>query len=173
MRASAQSYSFSKSPRKIHDIYSVPGPGVYNPHNVSGFQGFSQSKSPRKLSDYRSYSPGPGQYEYWTSQQRYKLSISKARNRSYLFPEIPGPGHYSPTTTFIKDSPPKFGFSKQPRMPNGTFLTPAPGQYSLPSVSSSTGFTIPKARPKGHTTPSPGPGVYEIPSTIGVAGRKK
>jgi hypothetical protein len=171
--STAQFYSFSKSPRKIHNFSPIPGPGVYNPQYLSGSQGFSLSKSPRKLTIVRTNSPGPGEYDYYSAQQRYKLSINKARNRSNNLSDVPGPGHYSPSMTYSTESPRKVGFLKQQRMPKDTFLTPSPGKYSLPSVSSGPCFSIPKSILKPRISPSPGPGVYEIPSTIGLASKKK
>lgn len=172
IRASAQSYSFSKSPRKIHDIYSVPGPGVYEPKLGSAFSGYSLGKSPRILSNYRTFSPGPGEYSYSIQEKRYQYSISKARNRNFHLTDSPGPGYYNPALTISKESSPQTRFSRQPRMPNHNIFTPSPGQYEIPS-SKTVGFTIPRASPKAVHTISPGPGVYEIPSTIGMALRSK
>ncbi len=172
MKSSAQSYSFSKSPRKIHDYYEIPGPGVYNPNYSMKSPGYSLSRSPRQLSNVRTYSPGPGDYSYQFVQKRYQYSISKARTRSYNFSESPGPGYYSPSSTVSLQSSPKIKFPKQTRMPRGTFLTPSPGQYNLPNSNNGPVFSIPKATPKPQSTYSPGPGVYEIPTTIGVAGKK-
>jgi hypothetical protein len=52
-------------------------------------------------------------------------------------------------------------------------MTPAPGQYALPDIHRTSGFTIPKAVSRPNITSSPGPGIYEIPSTIGIASLKK
>ena len=172
LSSSVPSYSFSKSPRRIHDNYYIPGPGVYNPENHSKIPGFTLSRSPRILSNVRSFSPGPGEYNYSLFQAKYQYSISKARNRSYQFSESPGPGYYSPNLTVNTENSPKVKFPKQRRMPNQTFLTPAPGQYQIPNIFKTPGYTIPKAYPKPQGTYSPGPGVYEIPSTLGIASLK-
>lgn len=163
-----QSYSFSKSPRKIHNIYSIPGPGVYNPNNTTRSSGYSLSKSPR-FADLRTGSPGPGDYDLKILQKKYQWSISKAKSRYSNYSESPGPGYYSPNLSVSKENSPKLKFPRQDRMPRDTFLTPSPGQYALPEVRRAPGFTIPKAFPKPKISYSPGPGVYEIPSTIGVA----
>jgi hypothetical protein len=172
VRASAQSYSFSKSPRKIHDFYSVPGPGVYEPKLGPAFSGYSLGKSPRILSNYRTFSPGPGEYSYAIQEKRYQYSISKAKNRNFNLTDSPGPGYYNPSLSYSKENSPQTQFSRQPRMPNSNRFTPSPGQYEVPS-SRTQGFTIPKASPRAIHTISPGPGVYEIPTTIGLAVKHK
>jgi Sperm-tail PG-rich repeat len=171
VKSKLPSYSFSKSPRKIHDVHQIPGPGVYDPMYKHKISGYYSSKSPRILSNTKNFSPGPGDYNYSVYETRYKYSITKARTNSYKFSDSPGPGHYSPDVTVSIESSPRFKFHKQRRMPEQSFSTPAPGYYHLPSIHKSPGYTIPKAFPKPKKTESPGPGVYEIPSTIGIASK--
>lgn len=171
MSTSAHSYSFSKSLRKIHDIYSIPGPGVYNPSYTARKTGFSLSKSPRFIES-RNRSPGPGEYDYKRVEKRYQWSISKARNRSYNAPQSPGPGYYSPNTSFSKGNSPKMQFPKQDRMQREKLIGPPPGQYFITNSPPKGGFSIPKASPKFKISLVPGPGLYEIPSTIGHASIK-
>ena len=173
IRASVPAYSFTKSPRKIHNSQDIPGPGLYDSPIMKRSPGYSVGRSPRILSNIRYRSPGPGDYDYEKMQARYKYSISKAKNRSYCNSESPGPGFYSPNLTVNIESSPRMKFSRQPRMPPPSFLTPAPGQYQLPNVGRSPGYTIPKAMPKPKEPSSPGPGFYRYTSsTIGIASMK-
>ena len=172
IRSKLPSYSFSKSPRKIHNTGEIPGPGVYNPSSPHKTPGFSLSRSPRILSNVRNFSPGPGDYNYSVFQSKYQYSISKARRRIHSMSEVPGPGSYNPSPSGSLENTPRVKFQKQPRMPNQSFLTPAPGQYELPNIYKTNGYTIPKAAPMRKHSTSPGPGVYEIPRTIGIASLK-
>ena len=169
-KSNANTFSFSRSPRKLHDHLEVPGPGLYSPNPLRKSTGYSISRSPRVLSDVRTVSPGPGEYSYQFMQKRYQYSISKARS-SHNPNSVPGPGHYTPSTTGILESSPKVQFSKQPRMPRDHFLTPAPGQYEV-TRSHISGFTIPKAAGKFKVSETPGPGIYNVPQLIGYASIK-
>jgi len=168
----ANFYSFARSPRKIHEFYGVPGPGLYSPLDLENKgKGFSICRGPRVLSDARTVSPGPGDYSYQVLQRKYQYSISKARNKSHDFNDSPGPGYYTPNLAASLENAPRVHFPRQERMPKKSFLTPAPGQYDL-NVFKSPGFTIPKAIPRMKKMQTPGPGLYEIPSTIGIASLK-
>ena len=170
LKSNANTFSFSKSPRKLHEHLPVPGPGLYSPNDLTKSPGYSISHSPRILSGVNTVSPGPGEYSYQFLQKRYQYSISKARN-SHSFSMVPGPGYYTPSTSGVFENSPKIQFSKQPRMPRNHFLTPAPGQYDV-TKSQNLGFTIPKAAGKIKYSQTPGPGMYQIPHLIGYASTK-
>ena len=173
-RSSLPAYSFGRSPRKLHADSEFPGPGLYSPRGTQRSPGFTISKSPRVLSNVRYISPGPGDYSYQQLQAKYQYSISKARRRMHGSPESPGPGYYSPNQWASLEKSPRMKFQSQARMPRQSFLTPAPGQYDLPSVDRTPGYTMPKAQPKRSNSNSPGPGSYEVPySFIGAASVKK
>jgi hypothetical protein len=163
-------FSFSRSPRKLHDLYQVPGVGLYSPNDMRKSSGYSISRSPRILSNVRITSPGPGDYNYQFFEKRYQYSISKAR-RSYNSTLVPGPGSYTPNIDSTFESSPRVQFAKQPRMPRDHFLTPAPGQYEI-SRQRQSGYTIPKASGKSKISDTPGPGNYQTPQLIGYASLK-
>jgi hypothetical protein len=119
-------------------------------------------------------SPGPGDYNYELSSSRYKYSISKAKCRSQLMTDSPGPGHYSPNLDLKDEGSPRIKFNTQRRMPRESFITPAPGQYQLPSLDKTPGYSFAKATHVRKSSPAPGPGSYLTPlNMIGVASGRR
>ena len=173
-RSSLPAYTFNRTPRKIHQLTDSPGPGKYLPDIIVNPKGITISKSPRALSNVRYFSPGPGDYNLEMSNSRYKYSISKAKYRSQLMTESPGPGYYSPNLDVKDEVSPRIKFTTQARMPRDTFITPAPGQYQLPSIDKTPGFSFAKAISLRKPSPIPGPGAYLTPlNTIGVAAGRR
>ena len=108
------------------------------------------------------------------SNSRYQYTISKARCRSQLMTDSPGPGYYSPILESKEEISPRIKFSTQARMPRSTFITPAPGQYQLPGLDKTPRFSFAKAIPKAKPSLAPGPGTYLTPlNTIGVAAGRR
>lgn len=179
LRASVPAYSFTKSPRSMHnkdisfDPHSgPPGPGFYEPKLKYSSLGYTICKSPRKLTEIRYMSPGPGYYDYSITETKHRYSMKKASNRFKYSSESPGPGCYSPNLTANIESSPIVKFPHGSRNIKESFITPAPGQYQLPEISKGPKYTIPKANPKRIIQNYPGPGFYKIPSIIGIASLK-
>ena len=174
VRSSLPTYSFNRSPRKIHQLIESPGPGKYLPDIINNPKGLTISKSPRALSNIRYLSPGPGDYNFELNNSKYKYTISKARCRSQLMTDSPGPGYYSPNLDSKEEISPRIKFTTQARMPRSTFITPAPGQYQLPDIDKTPKFSFAKAIPKAKPSYAPGPGSYLTPlNTIGVAAGRR
>lgn len=173
-RGSLPSYSFNRSPRRLHQLSENPGPGNYLPEILINPKGSTIPKSPRALSSIRNLSPGPGDYNFEIYSKKYQYSISKAKYRSSVYSDSPGPGHYSPKLLTMDEGSPRTKFSTQARMPRETFITPAPGHYKLPSIEKSPGYTFAKATKREKDPPSPGPGSYMTPlNTIGIGSGRK
>lgn len=174
VRSSLPSYSFNRTPRRIHQLSENPGPGKYLPEIINSPKGSTIPKSPRALSNIRYLSPGPGDYNLEIYNKKYQYSISKAKYRPNIHSDSPGPGYYSPNLINMDEATPKFKFSTQSRMPRECFITPAPGQYQLPSLDRTPGFSFSKATTRMKAPLSPGPGSYMTPlNTIGVASGRK
>lgn len=137
--------------------------------------GFSFSKS-KKEPDYRKGVPGPGEYE-WRESQKGGLITSKSPKThidKYRL-GLPGPGYYDyntdkghmPSYTMKGRSPDKY--SKVP-----VSCTQGPGSYEADMPNRMGNTVISKAsRMMMEKNTLPGPGSYEIPTTIATASRRK
>lgn len=127
---------------------SSPGPGQYQPHFESKQRrttfGYSMAGRGESTSA-RHFAPGPGAYNIASHKDTRQGTFGRAGSRgSYNTNASPGPGAYAP----------KGGSSKYSAAPKFSF---ASKQANLSMTLNKTG---------------PGPGSYEVKSTIGSSGKK-
>jgi hypothetical protein len=144
------SYSFAKEPKKTKIKSMKPGPGSYfmektevnnrSLHTVS----FAKSERSTLISEMPpSSSVGPGNYQLDQSFSKIlpksiSVSVIKSKRFTNVTEKTPGPGQYEIDVTKVKHQDPKWSLSKQVREV----------------------YTVKKE--------VPGPGVYNITSTIGT-----
>ena len=68
---------------------------------------------------------------------------------------------------------PRFSFAGASKFPKIKSEAPAPGSYEVKSMFGGPKFSISKASKEYGIKPAPGPGYYEIPSTIGIASLRR
>lgn len=126
----------------------------------------SFSKS-RKSFLNRNTGPGPGDYEISPIKDlpSYSFRLKSPEKNKNL---NPGPGNYEPNFEFIKEAKPKWRIGKKDDAMSSVQV-PGPGTYEF-----TDGFNGPKwgfsksVRKDLETSRSPGPGSYEIKSTVGA-----
>lgn len=167
-------YTLSQAARKAHQQpATTPGPGQYDP--------LSQGSPTAKFgSDTRSVFapkegvPGPGAYTLPSdSGPKYTM---QGKGLASAIPEAPGPGHYNqPVATILGDPQLAYNFGSEIRskasVVGGKRIKEGvgPGMYhkDLPPCPPIWSFGH-QARGKGLQTGPPGPGQYDVPSTIAV-----
>lgn len=139
----------------------VPGPGTYQPVNVTHTSAKFTLKGKHKIGTLIVITPDGG---------HEKMTQSCDFN-------VPGPGTYSAKTSQIYTNlSTKFGCEQRPSMgQKGADKVPAPNAYNRDAKSvvmrsaPSFGFGSQKQRPASHTTRGvPGPGTYPVRSIIGT-----
>ena len=173
---------------------SLVGPGTYSPKQVVRVFGFSQDRSSREQKieispgpcDYsketkpegpryslagrltppkNEVSPGPGHYEL--PQERIRSPAIRGKPHIEYDNKVPGPGAYSPHTPYTALS---FSSSKDCRFKE-IEVTPGPSDFhsDLAPQGPRYSFTGRARSPKSsenQALASPGPGTYDLPSTI-------
>lgn len=153
----------------MKELMSKPNPLTYN-SNYSTFNngGITIGHEKRKGLENSSVSPGPGAYEPKKPHGDRIYSIPKSQSTSKL-KDGPGPGSYDPKV-FYNSQYQAIGINKDKRKPfyDEKQGVPGPGQYTFhDGTNPKGGYTIPhEKRGDNKTTDSPGPGVYNLPSTV-------
>lgn len=182
------SYSIrSKSSGKISE--NIPGPGSYSGNPIKPNSPRATIGRARRLSmDFLIENPGPGSYENnrWekvtnpnysfshTSRDGFLSHTSRKSSTSSRVPttnEItPGPGDYTTVTNTYKLNSPRAVIGTSPRdsiLGSGK-EGPGPGVYTPQSGGFAPRFSFSREqKTRGIKLAIPGPGQYEIPTTIG------
>lgn len=149
----------------------TPSPGQYDVKIQDRTPGYSLGKSLRDAL-YIPAVPGPGAYSPERISDKKKLSIGK-RLKYEGSSDSPGPGKYSPNTSLVLEKVPGAVFGTDRKLKNNFDETlPGPLDYDVNlSMSGAAKFSIPKAsKDFGKHTNVPGPGHYNLSSTLGKAG---
>ena len=153
----------------------LPPPGTYNPDDK-----FVKHKSPNvsfgtrpKTSDLRGDgAPGPGQYQLKSTLEGPSFHIG-SKVPEVFKEKAPGPGAYEPKSDLKYRTGPAFtmsGITGNEYMP--TKGMPGPGTYDSPQrPSTGVRFGSEKRQGLGNRGDSPGPGQYQVPTTIGKEGK--
>ncbi|CAG9336024.1 unnamed protein product [Blepharisma stoltei] len=163
-------WSLGKSTKEPEYYRSfTPSPGQYEIKNFDSLPKYSLGKSSRNGLQ-SNITPGPGHYSPEKNIDKKKISIGKKWTYDFRS-ESPGPGKYSPNHVFLeKTTAAVFGTDKKLRWDKDESL-PSPFEYDISLNSSKGGFSIPKAPKEPNLNNfSPGPGHYNISSTLGKAG---
>ena len=167
-KESGPRYSIGKGKRsKLNFEESSPGPGQYSPEPKSSI-GKSFEKSERKIAAFNKV-PGPGSYElksFLKEGPQYSLIGRKEVTDVNL--GAPGPGKYEPDFFLPKAKSFHATIGRGGKgIERSKGVTPGPGAYSLESKSPVPSYSFHKS-PKSpdQLYDEPGPGHYEIPSTI-------
>ncbi|CAK9115275.1 unnamed protein product [Durusdinium trenchii] len=132
------SWSIGASTRGGKDWAPMPGPGAYTPSNPDFVSPkWGFTNDNRLKPNKRSTTPGPGQYELKSTLQGRDVSICSKPESKGLTGTLPGPGAFTPSWTTTSN----YG--------------------SAPSI----GFGA-SNRAKMVVSKTPGPGQYEIPTTL-------
>lgn len=119
-----------------------------------------------------SVNPGPGGYEFRSfivEGPRYTFRPRLKNKEAY---EVPGPGKYDPNHSTVLEKAPIWGHRAADR--NHDFSpvrnNPGPGTYNKSSTLEGPRWGFGSSK-RGKTNPAlaPGPGTYEIKSSIGAA----
>ena len=170
-------FGSSKRAQLGKSLANIPGPGTYAIRGLTGTEGYSNSLHAKleykPVQKTGGLTPGPGAYEshtknktrdpvWGTGTSKRSASINKhiAAN--------PGPGGYSPTTSYVLKSDPKFGFGSEQRkgpVDRKSAFSPGPGNYKLDPMDFNSnrakfyiGQKLPHLKP---TTAVPGAGSYD------------
>lgn len=142
-------------------ISAVPGPGAYySPiSNSTGFRFSSGHRLPLAVSD--PSVPGPGAYSLESPVARGPMCTFAGRYRTGRRDCGPGPGDYS--VDGVRSSR-KWSFGRCARgYGNRQTVLPGPGEYDIPVKRCERGGVFGKeTRRDGSSSPSPGPGAYNI-----------
>ncbi|OMJ89849.1 hypothetical protein SteCoe_7931 [Stentor coeruleus] len=165
-------YSVGRGIRKsIENPQFAPGPGAYNPQ-LQAFKGNNLfPKAERVGITTKTIVPGPGVYEIKSKGVEGPSYSFRPKLRVKEVYPVPGPGNYNPNSSTVKEKSPSWGLGKSEKI-DGTSKDrsfPGPGTYLAFSTlagpkwgfgSSKRGWLVEGA--------SPGPGTYEVKSSIGA-----
>lgn len=145
----------------------VPGPGTYSPKNELGKNTPVFGSSTREGFYSTDRSPGPGHYDVKVTKESPSYSI-RPRTATTRKKDTPGPGQYNPSVSYYEY---KWSIGKEQKGLNYSLSksasVPGPGYYDV-----SKGLGGPKwgfgtsTRDKNKKDPNPGPGAYNLFSTI-------
>jgi len=160
----------SASSRSLHSVSAVPGPGAYNPTVQEAVLAPGMKSAGRLPLHLDKGTPGPGTYTVETRRSGQGIQI-KGRHGglSERISDLPGPGHYSPQTTFrgSTDSTPLWSFSKARKShPARPSHVPGPGDYFLPTQTRPSCTFGTEKREAESKQRGPGPGTYDVKATV-------
>jgi hypothetical protein len=161
---------------KVELPVDTPGPGEYEAVISKNTVGKSFGKGERQNIFADSFTPGPGAYDPKQAKigEGQKVAIQD-RNIKHHINENPGPAYYHPKPEQVLINHSSLKFSRSPRweksgLPSfmGRNNNPGPGAYENPETSKKpSGWTFTKdLKHKTIEDDEPGPGHYNIPSTI-------
>jgi len=147
----------------------VPGPGNYEPKLIQGNQNVKIGTSVRSPLSRSGYTPGPGSYELQTKVGEGPKYIMNPRRDEKYERYVPGPGAYNPSVNLVKENGPAIGMGSSNRHDlYASKSNPGPGQYDTRGniAGPKWGFGS-EMRGKNHKSAVPGPGSYNLPTTVG------
>jgi hypothetical protein len=172
--ANSPKFTTSKSQKKsIEFSLKTPGPGTYYPNqpisNANNlYQSFRFTKSKKTFLIGRNTGPGPGDYEISPIKDMRCYSFRPKLSLREKDP-VPGPGKYEPSFELTKETSPKWAMRGKDDL-SSSFKIPGPGTYGVSDISLGPKWAFSRSsRRISSKNTSPGPGAYEIKSTIGDA----
>lgn len=182
-RRSSDGWTFGGKYKDHFKIIDMPGPGSYNASKKSKVPLGKIGTSKRNSTSKNFQSPGPGSYNHHSSLKKNGWSIQgKRKPRSKSEDVGPGPAAYNLKFPEIDRRNPAWTMGGKHKHKDRESNGPGPNSY-FPSINpvkarpKSAAFTKGK-RDKMHGDNMPGPGNYNMKSTLGgpkygIAGRPK
>ncbi|CAG9314055.1 unnamed protein product [Blepharisma stoltei] len=167
--AESPQYSVGKSNRGVNSNTLkkfIPGPGAYNPAYTEPSFASVFGSSKRKALSTTLNNPGPGAYSL-SNQPDGPVYTIKGKYQSKKSDFLPGPGQYNPQK---RDKSPSYSVSRANRShaSHSKNEVPGPGTYNSSNTDRVPGWGFGSDRWKKRSfLASPGPGYYDIRTTIG------
>mmetsp|Transcript_192 Transcript_192/g.173 ORF Transcript_192/g.173 Transcript_192/m.173 type:complete len:444 (-) Transcript_192:33-1364(-) len=169
----APSFSVGTGARSsFTNVKKSPGPGEYDPQNPALIEKFSKvGTGKRPPLSVPTHTPGPGAYQVESTIGGPKFGMSGRRTDLKTTEQVPGPGAYDPTINYVVKDSTHIGIGTGQRSnssrnrPNNV---PGPGNYNFYNKKVQGPYWSFGKDPRNKETfdDDPGPGQYEIPSTI-------
>ena len=153
----------------------APGPGAYQPSNPTAKASYSKRSSSFGTSKRppiakATSNPGPGEYGYEKSYGSAKYSFAGKKPDPKPVNPVPGPGQYNPEANYTWSNTAHhiIGTGQRSNISKGRPRTiPGPGNYNISGKADGPYWGFAKdQRTKDQEDEDPGPGYYDIPSTI-------
>lgn len=122
-----QGFSFGHKRESLES--DTPGPGTYHPRPKSSNPSWTMGGRP-KSSIRQDKSPGPGQYEIPSTNNRKACTISKV-GRKFSSSVTPGPGQYNQKSKMVESNGFSLGKGKRVDFAKIKTETPGPAAYDI------------------------------------------
>lgn len=170
---SAPAYRMGSASRDgLYGKSGAPGPGNYDVRPATTGKNIRIGTSVRSPLNGNSTTPGPGSYNYNSKVgEGPKFVMNPRRDEGKLQNSryVPGPGAYSPSVEYVKNSAPRSGMGTSQR--GGLYSSksnPGPGQYDVRGRIGGPKYGFgSQSRSGGYGTATPGPGHYDHKHYVG------
>lgn len=168
-RTASPAYSIARSPKADTIRSQTPSPAAYCPSpllKTSPSYGIGAGK--RDVGKLVNESPGPGTYTVKAQPESPQFSMKLKLQSEGKREELPGPAHYSPSSSQILTRARTPVIGREAKLPATLEAQqPPPGAYNISRSLAGPRFSFGRSqRSQPRQDRSPGPGQYTLPPTV-------